>query len=459
MDDIKREELEKACKKIRRARARMAAVRMVLVLDTADTTPAQYAAEGCKPTQVCPDCVAFLGSAVPERPSCIVLEAASTGLDRLPDDKPNGFATWTARCPKKSFLPGAAGKASFRCGPARVTVSCGRETCVRIKTFRLGANIQKIQVASERIFMTPTSHNRFMGSDPNKLAVLIDGDNAYLEYIERVMAYTSRHGQVVARRIYGAHDKLDSHLECIKCHGFKPTYAEGQNAADTAMIMDATEMFHSKVADGYCIVTSDNDFAELASFGSSKKTAYYLHRDGIGKEYLYKIGSDKRGGCMPRKMVERMHRYLNDVEMDITDDAVLEEAKKVMLVALGSQAIAERVTGTRVMSRKEMLCDFARLDRDEGIEIHDRGLEQDHFPRLTHRGFGVYPAEEGMLLHDMEEELYWGRLKKGEPIPPEVWKLLEDACLEFLEKNLFWLGRTRKRLGWVTPRTTCNDAR
>ena len=266
MDDTKREELEKACKKEKdhKVRTRMVAVRMVRVINTVNTIAAWRAAEGCKPTQVCPDCVAFLGFAVPERPSCIVLEAASTGLDRLSDDKPNGFATWTAWCPKKSFLPGAAGKASFRCGPARVTVSCGRETCVRIKTFRLGANIQKIQVASERIFMTPTSHNRFMGSDPNKLAVLIDGDNAYLEYIERVMAYTSRHGQVVARRIYGAHDKLDSHLECIKCHGFKPTYAEGQNAADTAMIMDATEMFHSKVADGYCIVTSDNDFAELA---------------------------------------------------------------------------------------------------------------------------------------------------------------------------------------------------
>ena len=78
------------------------------------------------------------------------------------------------------------------------------------------------------------------------------------------MAYASRHDQVVARCIYGAHNKLDSHLECIKCHGFKPTYAEGQNAADTALIIDAMEMFRSKVANGYCIVTSDNDFAELA---------------------------------------------------------------------------------------------------------------------------------------------------------------------------------------------------
>ena len=112
--------------------------------------------------------------------------------------------------------------------------------------------------------MTLTLHNRFMGSDPSKLAVLIDGDNAYLEYIERVMAYASRRGRVVARCIYGAHGKLDSHLECIKRHGFKPTYAEGQNAADTSLIIDAMDMFRSKVVDGYFIVTSDNDFAELA---------------------------------------------------------------------------------------------------------------------------------------------------------------------------------------------------
>ncbi len=110
-----------------------------------------------------------------------------------------------------------------------------------------------------------------MGSDPNKLAVLVDGDNAYLEYIERVMAHAGRHGQVVARRIYGAHDKIDSYLECIKCHGFKPTYAEGQNAADTNLIINAMDMFRSKVADGYCIVTSDNDFAELVK---------RLHKEG-----------------------------------------------------------------------------------------------------------------------------------------------------------------------------------
>ena len=68
MDNIKREEPEKACKKIRKVRTRMV---MMWVIDTAGTVSARRA-EGCKPTQVCPDCVAFLGSAVPERPPCIV---------------------------------------------------------------------------------------------------------------------------------------------------------------------------------------------------------------------------------------------------------------------------------------------------------------------------------------------------------------------------------------------------
>ena len=128
---MKREELEKACKKIRKVRTRMV---MMWVIDTAGTTPVRRV-KWCKPTQVCPDCVAFLGSAVPERPSCVVPAAAFTGLDRLPGDKPDGFATWTALCPKKSLLPGAAGKASLHCGPTRVNTSCRCGIRTRSKPF------------------------------------------------------------------------------------------------------------------------------------------------------------------------------------------------------------------------------------------------------------------------------------------------------------------------------------
>ena len=58
MDNIKLEELEKACKNYK-VRIRMVAVRMVLVLDTVDTMATRRAVEGCKPPRICCICVAF----------------------------------------------------------------------------------------------------------------------------------------------------------------------------------------------------------------------------------------------------------------------------------------------------------------------------------------------------------------------------------------------------------------
>ena len=101
---------------------------------------------------------AFLGSAVPERPSCIVPAAARHRFGSPVMRQAGGFVAWTVRCPKKNFLPGAAGNAPLRCGPARVKVSCGRGTCTRIKIFRFGAGIQKTQITSDRLFLTSTTH-------------------------------------------------------------------------------------------------------------------------------------------------------------------------------------------------------------------------------------------------------------------------------------------------------------
>ena len=99
---------------------------------------------------------------------------------------------------------------------------------------------------------------------PNRIAVLVDGDNAYLEYLERVMAEAGGHGSVVARRIYGARVRLDSWQECIRRHGFKPTCVDGPNAADRALADDAMGMLRSGEANRFCIVTSDGGFAKLA---------------------------------------------------------------------------------------------------------------------------------------------------------------------------------------------------
>ena len=164
--------------------------------------------------------------------------------------------------------------------------------------------------------------------------------------------------------------------------------------------------------------------------------AYYVHKDEAGMEYLYKIGSKKQGN-VTWSMREKMHEYLKGVVIDIADHDAVEKIKKDMLLTLGSQVIAERVTGTRVMSRKDILHDFTRLGENEWIDIRDKGLEQNHAPRPTSRGVGGgYPSPNGMLLSNMEEVLYWNRLKKREPIPQKVWKLLESVHSGKLDENV-----------------------
>ena len=104
-----------------------------------------------------------------------------------------------------------------------------------------------------------------MASDLRRLAVLIDGDFVDPEYFGSVLSEAGRHGTVVTRRIYGNYKKLADWEECIRRHRIEivPNYAEGSNAADFALTIDAVAMLCSGEVDGFCVVASDNHFASL----------------------------------------------------------------------------------------------------------------------------------------------------------------------------------------------------
>jgi uncharacterized LabA/DUF88 family protein len=42
-------------------------------------------------------------------------------------------------------------------------------------------------------------------------------------------------------------------------------YTKGKNATDSALIIDAMDVLHSGVVDGFCLVSSDSDFTRLAT--------------------------------------------------------------------------------------------------------------------------------------------------------------------------------------------------
>lgn len=104
-----------------------------------------------------------------------------------------------------------------------------------------------------------------------KIAILIDGDNAQSSLLPQMLVEAGRHGQVTVRRIYGdwTTNHMNSWKETLNYHAFQPIqqfrYTVGKNATDSAMIIDAMDILHSGVVDGFCLVSSDSDYTRLAT--------------------------------------------------------------------------------------------------------------------------------------------------------------------------------------------------
>ena len=101
--------------------------------------------------------------------------------------------------------------------------------------------------------------------------MLIDGDNAQAGLLAQMLVEAGRHGQVTLRRIYGdwTTNSMNSWKDTLNYHAFQPIqqfrYTVGKNATDSAMIIDAMDILHTGVVDGFCLVSSDSDYTRLAT--------------------------------------------------------------------------------------------------------------------------------------------------------------------------------------------------
>src|SRR5512140_2705377 len=113
--------------------------------------------------------------------------------------------------------------------------------------------------------------NEKLTNGRQKIAVLIDGDNAQSSLLPQMLVEAGRHGQVTVRRIYGdwTTNSMNSWKETLNYHAFQPIqqfrYTVGKNATDSAMIIDAMDILHTGVVDGFCLVSSDSDYTRLAT--------------------------------------------------------------------------------------------------------------------------------------------------------------------------------------------------
>lgn len=103
-----------------------------------------------------------------------------------------------------------------------------------------------------------------------RLAVLIDADNAQAAVIEGLLAEVARFGEATVKRIYGDFTSPASAQwkKVLNRFAIKPVqqfaYTTGKNATDSTLIIDGMDLLYTRRFDGFCLVSSDSDFTGLA---------------------------------------------------------------------------------------------------------------------------------------------------------------------------------------------------
>jgi uncharacterized LabA/DUF88 family protein len=134
----------------------------------------------------------------------------------------------------------------------------------------------------------------------DRLAVLIDADNARPTVTEALMAEIAKYGVASVKRIYGdwTTPNLGGWKASLLEHSIIPVqqfrYTVGKNATDSAMIIDAMDLLYTGRFDGFCLVSSDSDFTRLAS---------RIREQGL---LVYGFGEQKT----PKPFVSACHKFI-----------------------------------------------------------------------------------------------------------------------------------------------------
>ncbi|TES91958.1 MAG: NYN domain-containing protein [Desulfobacteraceae bacterium] len=143
-----------------------------------------------------------------------------------------------------------------------------------------------------------------------KLAVLIDADNAQPSIVEGLLAEIAKYGTANVKRIYGdwTVPGLKGWKEVLLQYSIQPIqqfrYTSGKNATDSAMIIDAMDLLYTSKFDGFCIVSSDSDFTKLAS---------RIREAGL---FVYGFGERKT----PKAFVSACDKFIFTEVLRIKDD-------------------------------------------------------------------------------------------------------------------------------------------
>jgi len=123
-------------------------------------------------------------------------------------------------------------------------------------------------------------------SGSEKLAVLIDADNAQASLVNEMLSEISRYGTATIKRAYGdwTTPQLSGWKNVLHQQAIQPVQqfqnTKGKNSSDSALIIDAMDILHSGNVEGFCLVSSDSDFTRLAT--RIRESGYVVY--GLGEQ-------------------------------------------------------------------------------------------------------------------------------------------------------------------------------
>lgn len=102
------------------------------------------------------------------------------------------------------------------------------------------------------------------------IAMLIDGDNFQANFITEIIDEALNYGSINIKRVYGdwSNQQMSDWREIIDEFSITPiqnfSYTNSINFTNNTLIIDAMDILHTKNVSGFCIVSSDKDYSELA---------------------------------------------------------------------------------------------------------------------------------------------------------------------------------------------------
>lgn len=217
-----------------------------------------------------------------------------------------------------------------------------------------------------------------MEQKTEKIAILIDGDNAQAKLLKAVMEEVAKYGKVTIRRIYGdwTQQNMNSWKELLNALSFTPiqkfSYTTCKNSTDGALIIDAMDILHNGTVDGFCIVSSDSDYTGLAK---------RIREEGV---FVMGIGEKKT----PNAFVQSCEVFT------YCENIMQEEVLEQEVTASTSKTIIEKTNAVKFPKVKPELIDkayFLSNTEDAAMFVSALGINLRKIdPSFDSRAYGFY---------------------------------------------------------------------